>query len=97
LLLPGNASRAEGSFLGIYKRARLQAPLEMPGNDPAASYMQSMCSTTELHPHSVMTRALSGEKGLSSESYAAFEFQCQTKRDIYWGENTAATGGIAQW
>src|SRR4029434_1223320 len=50
---PGNASRAEGSFIGIYKRARLQAPLEMPGNDPGASYMQSMRSPTELHPHAL--------------------------------------------
>src|SRR4029434_6621193 len=41
---------AEDSSLGVYKRSHLQALLEMPGNDPGTSYMQSMRSTTELHP-----------------------------------------------
>src|SRR4029434_1609506 len=35
---------------------------------------------------------LSREKGLIAKSSAAFEFQFQTKRDIYWGENSCYRG-----
>ena len=37
-------------MLQIYQLLHEQEIMEMPGIEPGASYMQSMRSTTELHP-----------------------------------------------
>lgn len=50
--------------------------LEMPGIEPGASYMQSMRSTTELHPHSEHCDSdQRNETGISSFANKVFVWQ----------------------
>src|SRR4029434_257050 len=95
MLLPGNASRAEGSFLGIYKRACLQAPLEMLGNDPGASYMQSMLSTTELHPHSVMPPGIVRRERAHCKKLCSVCVPVSDKKNMSLGAHRCAQRGYS--